>query len=218
MPPAPRAGPRRRSGRSPASPWIGSIITAAVRSPTAPRSASGSSRGKRRRNPPAGARTGPRERASASPPAYRASGRGRRHGGRRSRGPRSRAAWACFRASLIAHSFASAPELQRKTLPPRLDSDEPLAEPHRRLRVVEVGDARQPLRLVADRGHDPRVAVAGVVDREPGEEVQVLLAVGVPQPRSLAAHELHRRPRIGRHRIPRLQRLQLSELMAAARG
>ena len=60
-----RSGPRRRRaaapaasqasraatstssaiGKTPASPWIGSIITAAVRSPTAARSASGSSRG-----------------------------------------------------------------------------------------------------------------------------------------------------------------------------
>ena len=30
--------------------------------------------------------------------------------------------WACLRASLIAHSFASVPELQRKALPPRLDA------------------------------------------------------------------------------------------------
>ena len=31
--------------------------------------------------------------------------------------------WACLRAILIAHSFASVPELEKKTRPPRLDSE-----------------------------------------------------------------------------------------------
>jgi hypothetical protein len=43
--------------------------------------------------------------------------------------------------------------------------------------VVEVGDVHQPLRLLADRGHDRRVAVPDRADRDPGEEVEVLLAV-----------------------------------------
>ena len=31
--------------------------------------------------------------------------------------------WACLRATLIAHSLASVPELAKKTRPPRLDSE-----------------------------------------------------------------------------------------------
>ena len=48
----------------------------------------------------------------------------------------------------------------------------------------------QPRRLLLHGGDDLRVAVAGVADRDAAEEVEVLVAVGVPQPRALAAHEL----------------------------
>src|SRR5262245_13711157 len=55
------------------------------------------------------------------------------------------------------------------------------------------------------------MAMAGVVDAEPGEEVEVLAPVGVPQPRAVAPHELDRRPRVGVHRVAALETLKLVE-------
>ena len=62
-------------------------------------------------------------------------------------------------------------------------------------------------RLLADRGDDGRVAVAERVDRQAALEVEVLGALGVPQPRALAAHERDRRARVGRHEVLALERL-----------
>ena len=105
----------------PASPWIGSIITAAVRGPTASASALGSSRGTATKPGRYGAKlsfvaipgvaeTAPIVRPWKAPSKTTISGASI---------PRP---CACFRASLIAHSFASVPELQRNARPPRLDS------------------------------------------------------------------------------------------------
>ena len=59
----------------------------------------------------------------------------------------------------------------------------------------------QPPGLLADRRDDARVAVADARHRDAGQEVEVLVAVGVPQARALAAHELtgsaRRRDRVG---------------------
>ena len=65
--------------------------------------------------------------------------------------------------------------------------------------------------LLADCRNDPRVAVPRIVDREPGEEVEVLPAVGVPKPGALAADELHRCPRVGGHRVAPLEALQAGD-------
>jgi hypothetical protein len=88
---------------------------------------------------------------------------------------------------------------------------EPLGEPQRRLGVVEVRRTREPRRLLGDRVHDRRVAVACVVDGQTGEEVEILVAVGVPQPGALAADELDRRPDVGRHRVARLEPLEVGD-------
>src|SRR3954453_14867287 len=48
---------------------------------------------------------------------------------------------------------------------------------HRRLGIEEIRRARQPARLFGDRGNELGMAMAGVVDRQPGEEVEVFLAV-----------------------------------------
>ena len=56
-----------------------------------------------------------------------------------------------------------------------------LAKPQRRPGVVEVRGASEARRLLGDRRDDPRVAMPGVVHREAGEEVEVLLALVVPQ-------------------------------------
>ena len=82
---------------------------------------------------------------------------------------------ACLRTSLIAHSFASVPELQRNALPPGSSSAEPLGEPHAALGQVEVRGVRQGADLLAHRLDHCRVAVADGADRDPRQEVEVLL-------------------------------------------
>src|SRR5204862_4303047 len=61
---------------------------------------------------------------------------------------------------------------------------------------------------------DRRMTVAHLRDRDPGEEVEVLVAVGVPQARPLAAHELDRVPRVGWHQVFALECLQLGHAHA----
>ena len=61
--------------------------------------------------------------------------------------------------------------------------DQSLGELHRRLGVEEVRRSAQGRRLLGDGGDDRRVAVAGVVDRQAAEQVDVLPAVGVPERR-----------------------------------
>ena len=194
---------------------------------------------------PAPARSGPRR--CARRPRARAP-RGRRAGPRRSRA-RSGANGSCLvscgvadsapivrpwkapssttispprrrlRASLIAASLASAPELPKKTRASGAEArGEPLRQPRRRLRQVEVRGVQQPLRLLPDRLHDPRVAVARVADRDAGQEVEVGLALGVVESRSLAAHERHRLARVGVHHVRLVQRRQLLGQRAGRAG
>src|SRR5204862_7519284 len=68
--------------------------------------------------------------------------------------------------------------------------------PRGRLVVVDVRDVQQLRRLLADRGDDARMGVPEVVDREAGEEIDVGLAVGVPEARALAAHERDGKARV----------------------
>ena len=63
--------------------------------------------------------------------------------------------------------------------------------------------------LLAHGLDDARVAVADVQHRDPGEEVEVLVAVGIPQPAAGAAHERDRVARVGADRVVALERLQL---------
>ena len=51
--------------------------------------------------------------------------------------------------------------------------------------------------LLADRLDQRRVAVADLHHRDAGQEVEVLVALGVPEPRALAAHELDGLARVG---------------------
>src|SRR5689334_9851856 len=53
------------------------------------------------------------------------------------------------------------------------------------------------------------MAVPSVVDRKAREEVEVLLAVDIPQARALAAHELDRRPGVGVHHVALFERPQV---------
>ena len=55
----------------------------------------------------------------------------------------------------------------------------------------------QPRGLLADRLHDLGMAVPDVGDRDAAEQVEVLVALGVPQARARAAHELDGEARVG---------------------
>src|SRR5205807_10271552 len=70
----------------------------------------------------------------------------------------------------------------------RMAAEEP-SELGRWRRVVDVGGVEQLRGLRPDCVDDGRMAVAEVVDGEAGEEVEVALAVGVPQLGAAAAHE-----------------------------
>ncbi len=109
-----------------------------------------------------------------------------------------RAPWR--RASLSAHSLASAPLLAKNTLPGTPSRpDQPLGEPDSRLVQVEVGGVRDLADLLADRAHESRVRVAERADRDAADEVQVDVAVEVPDPHALAAVEGQRRRPVVRH-------------------
>ena len=73
-------------------------------------------------------------------------------------------------------------------------------------RVVDVGGVEQPRRLRRDRFHHRRMAVAQVVHREAREEIQVALAVRVPQLRAAPAHEGDRLARVHAHLVRGAQR------------
>ena len=64
---------------------------------------------------------------------------------------------------------------------------------------VEVRHVQQRAGLVGDRVGDGRVRVAERRDREAAEEVEVLLALAVPELHALAAHERDREPAVGLH-------------------
>src|SRR3984893_3010915 len=70
---------------------------------------------------------------------------------------------------------------------------------------------REPADLLADRFDHLRVAVSDVQDRDAGEEVQVLVAICVPQAATGAAHELDRVADIGGDRVLALERRELRE-------
>ena len=194
--------PRRRPARAassasseigwtPASPWIGSIRTAAVFSPTASRRASASLRGTERKP------------GSIGPSA---SLRGERR--RRREGAVAAAVEVALEADDLRRRDAAAVGVLAGDLDRALvglgagvgEEDaaaearlrEPLRQARHRLGVEEVGDVHQPRRLLLHRRDHGRVAVAERADRDPGEEVEVLLAVGVPEQRPFAADEVDR--------------------------
>ena len=70
-------------------------------------------------------------------------------------------------------------------------------------------------RLLLDRGDHARVAVPDVQHRDAGQEVEVLVALVVPEPHALAAHELDRVADVRRDRVFALERLQFGEAHGA---
>ena len=69
---------------------------------------------------------------------------------------------------------------------------------------------QQRARLVGDRVGDLGVRVAERRHREAAEEVEVLVAFGVPQPRALAAHERDRQPTVRLHHVLGVERGRVS--------
>src|SRR5262249_32366598 len=92
---------------------------------------------------------------------------------------------------------------------------EPLGDEHPRLGVEEVRGVDELAGLVADCLDHIRVAVAGVADGDPGEEVEVGVALRVIQGRALAAHELDRSAPVRLHHVARFQ---LSNLLRGRRA
>jgi hypothetical protein len=84
---------------------------------------------------------------------------------------------------------------------------EPLRELHSALGQVEVRRVGEHADLLANRLDHRRMTVADRADRDAGEEIEVFLAVRVPEPRPLAADELDGCPRVGLHQPARVQLL-----------
>jgi hypothetical protein len=94
-----------------------------------------------------------------------------------------------------------------------LASKRPLGQPsrkaHRRLGVVEVAHVHEPAGLVLHGPNHGWVAVPHLGDGDSRQEVQVLVALVVPEPRALAADELDRVAHVRAHHRPALVRLEL---------
>ena len=94
---------------------------------------------------------------------------------------------------------------------------EPLGDPGLHVVVIEVRHVQQRARLIGDRVGDLGMRVTERRDREAREEVEVALALAVPEHRALTAHERDRQPAVGLHHVVGVERRQLVEasLMAA---
>ena len=110
----------------------------------------------------------------------RACGRGTSPRGRRSRASRRRRGPPRRRASLIAASFASAPELQKNARAEARAAVQPLGERDGGLRPVQVGDMPEAECLLGERRDRRRVAVTERAHREAGDQVEVRPALLVP--------------------------------------
>ena len=74
-------------------------------------------------------------------------------------------------------------------------------------------------RLIGDRVGDLGMRVAERRDRETGEEVEVALALAVPEHGALAAHERDRQPAVGLHHVLGVERARSSlERVAVVMG
>ena len=86
--------------------------------------------------------------------------------------------------------MASVPELAKKTRPSAPSSaEQPLGQLDLGLVQEQVAGVREPRDLAGDGLDQRRVAVAERADRDPGDQVEVLVAVGVPHLAALAADQ-----------------------------
>ncbi len=102
----------------------------------------------------------------------------------------------------MAASLASAPLLQKKHWPPNDRSESACGERALGFHVPGVGHVDQLADLVADRLDDPGRAVAEQVAAPAGEEVEVAVPLGVPDPRTLAPDQADREPPVVGDHVP----------------
>ena len=96
------------------------------------------------------------------------------------------------RAILIAHSSASAPELQKNTVSAKDCATSRSASCSCDLDAVEVGAVPELLALLLEARHQMRVGVAEQRHRDAAAEVQVASALAIEQVRAFAALEADR--------------------------
>jgi hypothetical protein len=75
--------------------------------------------------------------------------------------------------------------------------------------LEEIRGVDQALGLLGDGARENRVAVAQAVHGDAGERIEVLAAVGVPEPGALAADERHGLRRVRVHQVRRGHGLSL---------
>ena len=109
--------------------------------------------------------------------------------------------WPYRRASLIAVSFASEPELQKNTSSMPASAQIRSASAVWCRDLVEVRGVDDLRRLVRDGPHEARVAVPEAGHGDARQRIEILLAGLVPQPGAFAAHERHREACVGRHDV-----------------
>ncbi len=111
--------------------------------------------------------------------------------------------WPCRRASLIAASLASAPELQKKAL-----SIPAIAQTFAAARSCSGTWKRLDVWMSLPtcsrkRLREDRMVVPQAIYRDAGEAVEVALALRIPQPRAFAAREGHGLRGVGLHQVRR---------------
>ncbi len=102
---------------------------------------------------------------------------------------------------MIAHSTASAPELQKNTTSAKLASHKPLRDALGFGNFVEIGDVPQLLRLLGERGDEMRMRMSQRVDGDAGGKIEIALAVGRDEPYAFAPLEGEVNAREGRHQM-----------------
>ena len=120
-----------------------------------------------------------------------------------------------LRAHFSAASIASGAGVAEERARAAEAVGEQLGEPEHRLGRVEVGGVPERVELCVRGGERRRVAVPERDDRDPGEQVEVALAVGVGQPDAVAGDEGDVVPRVGRQqRRGRQQRAHATTAVA----
>ena len=102
---------------------------------------------------------------------------------------------------MIAASLASAPELQKNALPPKLRSESSLGPAALRLGVPGVGHVDQLGHLLLHRLDHARRTVPQQIAAPAREEVEILPPLVVPDMRPLTAHQRHREPFVVRDHV-----------------
>ena len=102
----------------------------------------------------------------------------------------------------MAPSFASAPELAKEYLAAQMRLFyQLLGNLNHRLGGKQVGSMHQLVRLLVDCVNDRRIGITQTVYTDAGSKIDVLLALNVPQSRTLAVVQRNRKPAVGIHYI-----------------